>query len=37
MANKICKDYERLAEDVEIRIEYLVERLEEANPVYFDW
>jgi hypothetical protein len=37
MANKIYEDYEQLAEDVEIRIEYLLERLAAINVVYFDW
>lgn len=37
LANQIYKDYERFAEDVEIRIEYLIERLEAPHGVYFDW
>lgn len=37
LADKICKDYDRVSWAVEIRIEYLLEHLEARNPVYYDW
>lgn len=36
-ANALVHEYERLAWAVEIRIEYLLARLAEVDPCYFDW
>lgn len=37
LAQQIARDYERLAPDAEIRILYLLARLAEPAPLYFDW
>lgn len=37
LAHTLEHDYERLAWAVEIRIEYLLARLAEPGPLYFDW
>ncbi len=37
LANTLAHDYGRLAWAVEIRIEYLLARLAEPNPLCFDW
>ena len=37
IARTLARDFERVAWAVEIRIEYLLARLAEADPRYFDW